>query len=111
MGLLDTSCRRGALTGSLGSKLLSWGLTTSGFTYGLLVMIIKEWNAVVVIRWSGVRGSRRVEGWRSVAQSQREHCDRRDDEILIEREGNESDEDNNLRAVCLVRAIVDTSNG
>ena len=36
MGLLDTSCSRGGLAGSLGSQLLAWGLATSRFTCGLL---------------------------------------------------------------------------
>ena len=30
VGLLDTSCAGGALSGSLGCKLLSWGFATSG---------------------------------------------------------------------------------
>lgn len=33
VGLLDTSGRRGGLSGSLGSKLLTRGLASSGFTY------------------------------------------------------------------------------
>lgn len=33
VGLLDTSGRGGGLAGSLGSKLLTRGLATSGFTY------------------------------------------------------------------------------
>lgn len=54
MGLLDTSGRRGALTGSLGSKLLSWCLTTSGFTYEVLErysssdVVVAAWKSRVV---------------------------------------------------------------
>jgi len=36
MGLLDSSGGWGALTGGLGSQLLTWGLATSGLTGSLL---------------------------------------------------------------------------
>ena len=36
VGLLDTSCSRSALAGSLGGQLLSWGLASSGLAGSLL---------------------------------------------------------------------------
>ena len=47
--LLHASCCWGTLTSSLGSKLLSWSLSSSGFTSGLLctshVCILREVNS------------------------------------------------------------------
>jgi len=36
VGLLDTTSSGSALSGSLGGELFSWGLSTSGFSSGLL---------------------------------------------------------------------------
>lgn len=40
VGLLDTSGRWCRLAGSLGSKLLTWGLATSGFTVEMKLVTV-----------------------------------------------------------------------
>lgn len=52
MRLLDTSGGGSSLTGGLGSKLLTRGLATSGFTYVMLVESKEKvmWKSVQVSR-------------------------------------------------------------
>jgi hypothetical protein len=58
MGLLDTTSRGGRLTGSLGSELLTGGLTTGGFTSSLLstshflYIICVGWNKKKILKWA-----------------------------------------------------------